>query len=342
MVTGDCRISGGDSSPLLARVVSVQQLLSEDEVIPFVPPAASPVTFAPHVARGGLAGNATPHTAVGWSGAVPDAAGSGGGAVKRELLLPSIPYAELSTQQQVMGSGAFGEVVQAYYTGGQARDCWRDLHDDVTCTVVFACVMVFTALHLVSHRIRRCVPCCPLTRYLNGQMTVAVKRNGKLCADTAAIDHERELLDKLLRAPHDHVVTAFGVCVDAPDGAMRLVMRLCPLGSLDGFLQKAKSAYVAGTRDKMMSLKLVVKMAMQCCSALHHLHGMGIIHRDVRSANILLMSRKPIRVAITDFGVSHQLSRCVVGLAVRTRRCGCGGGGLTAHAVKKAPKTWLS
>ena len=60
-----------------------------------------------------------------------------------------------------------------------------------------------------------------------------------------------------------------------------------------------------------LKLRLALKILQQSASALHHLHGMGIIHRDVRSANILLMSRKPIRVAITDFGVSHQLSRCV-------------------------------
>ena len=42
---------------------------------------------------------------------------------------------------------------------------------------------------------------------------------------------------------------------------------------------------------------------------MHHLHSLGILHRDFRTANILIASSvdKPLEVVVADFGVSHQL-----------------------------------
>ena len=68
-------------------------------------------------------------------------------------------------------------------------------------------------------------------------ITVAVKRNGTECVDTAAIDNERSLYEKLMANPHDHVLPVYGICTDAPDGKVRLVMKLCEKGSLDALLR---------------------------------------------------------------------------------------------------------
>ena len=45
----------------------------------------------------------------------------------------------------------------------------------------------------------------------------------------------------------------------------------------------------------------------QAVAALHHLHRIGICHRDFRAANILIAATAPFRVVLADFGVSHQL-----------------------------------
>ena len=37
------------------------------------------------------------------------------------------------------------------------------------------------------------------------------------------------------------------------------------------------------------------------------MHSLGIIHRDFRAANMLIVGRDPIYVVVADFGVSHQL-----------------------------------
>lgn len=46
----------------------------------------------------------------------------------------------------------------------------------------------------------------------------------------------------------------------------------------------------------------------QCAEGLAHLHAHGLVHRDVRADNYLVASRDPVRVLISDFGLSHQLS----------------------------------
>jgi hypothetical protein len=70
-----------------------------------------------------------------------------------------------------------------------------------------------------------------------GHTEVAVKANGVDCANVDAIDNERRLLEVLLIKPHKHVVTVYGICTDAPDGGVRLVMDYCACGSLDGMLR---------------------------------------------------------------------------------------------------------
>ena len=75
-----------------------------------------------------------------------------------------------------------------------------------------------------------------LAEYLERGLTVAVKCNGTTCADAAAIDNERRLYDKLLLHPHDNILPVYGICTDAPDGKVRLVMRFCEKGSLDDYL----------------------------------------------------------------------------------------------------------
>jgi hypothetical protein len=70
-----------------------------------------------------------------------------------------------------------------------------------------------------------------------GHTEVAVKANGVDCANAAAIDNERRLFEVLLLKPHRNIVTVFGICADAPDGGVRLVMNYSAFGSLDGMLR---------------------------------------------------------------------------------------------------------
>ena len=57
-----------------------------------------------------------------------------------------------------------------------------------------------------------------------------------------------------------------------------------------------------------LPLVRVLTILKQAIAALMHLHSKGILHRDLRAANILVDSLDPVTVLVADFGISHQLS----------------------------------
>ncbi len=88
-----------------------------------------------------------------------------------------------------------------------------------------------------------------------GDTKVAVKANGVACADRTAIDNERQLLEVLARFPHTNVVTVYGMCVDAPDGLLRIVMQHCEPGNLTSFLSGFREVrWAVGAVTELSSL----------------------------------------------------------------------------------------
>jgi serine/threonine protein kinase len=149
---------------------------------------------------------------------------------------------------------------------------------------------------------------------------VAVKQNGKTCLDRTAIDDERRVLECL--APHVNVVRVFGLCVDAPDGNLRIVMEMC-VCSLDVLLRNSPAVRICCRHVQLcMILRLCIRCAvlalsvqplnagmalditLQCIAGLMHVHSYGVLHGDVRSANFLVAAVNPLRVVVSDFGVS--------------------------------------
>ena len=62
-----------------------------------------------------------------------------------------------------------------------------------------------------------------------------------------------------------------------------------------------------GYTGQIFRLETAITILQQCTAGMHHLHSLGIIHRDFRAANILVAGRDPMHVVVADFGVSHQL-----------------------------------
>ena len=57
-----------------------------------------------------------------------------------------------------------------------------------------------------------------------------------------------------------------------------------------------------------LTLARVLALLKQVLAALLHLHSLGILHRDLRAANVLITSTEPLHAVVADFGVSHLLS----------------------------------
>ncbi len=54
---------------------------------------------------------------------------------------------------------------------------------------------------------------------------------------------------------------------------------------------------------------LVLGILYQCAAGVRHLHTAAkLVHRDIRADNFLVASLVPLRMLITDFGLSHQMT----------------------------------
>ena len=49
-----------------------------------------------------------------------------------------------------------------------------------------------------------------------------------------------------------------------------------------------------------VSLGFVIRATQQIAAGLRHLHSLGILHRDLRAANVLLVSLEPLQVCVAQ------------------------------------------
>ena len=92
---------------------------------------------------------------------------------------------------------------------------------------------------------------------------------------------------------HEHVVTIHAVDT-LPTGVPYLVMQYIPGKSVQELIDRGKS----------LELAEVLRIGCQAAGALAAAHDQGLIHRDVKPANILLENGVE-RVKITDFGLAR-------------------------------------
>ncbi|KAK4033074.1 kinase-like domain-containing protein [Parachaetomium inaequale] len=82
---------------------------------------------------------------------------------------------------------------------------------------------------------------------------------------------------------------------DNPPQRSVLVMEYCPLGSLHDLLAAAPRPFSSS------ETAIVLK---QIAEGLAYLHGSHVTHRDLKPANILVRRRKPLSLALSDFGLA--------------------------------------
>ncbi|MDF3300550.1 serine/threonine-protein kinase [Streptomyces tropicalis] len=96
----------------------------------------------------------------------------------------------------------------------------------------------------------------------------------------------------LARLQHPGLVTVFDV--GRHDGQAFLVVQLIEGGDLRGRINASA-----------MAVPAVVELGSRLAEALGHVHGAGILHRDVKPSNILLDVQD--RPYLTDFGISRPI-----------------------------------
>lgn len=127
---------------------------------------------------------------------------------------------------------------------------------------------------------------------LNGT-DVAIKR---LCimenvSDERGMAEFRRELKFLTRLRHRHIVQFLGACTTPPN--LCIIMDYCDKGSLYGYLHNMNKAFSPFKALKWMS---------ECAKGLVYLHSKEIIHRDIKSGNLLIDEGGSIKLG--DFGLS--------------------------------------
>jgi serine/threonine protein kinase len=120
--------------------------------------------------------------------------------------------------------------------------------------------------------------------------TVAVKMLQAVAPDPEAVKRFRQEARAIARLRHQHIVNVhdFGEV----DGVPYMIEEYVPGGSLAARLREGKPL----SRDE--SIEILSEMA----DALDYAHGRGILHRDVKPANILL--REDGEAVLADFGLA--------------------------------------
>lgn len=93
---------------------------------------------------------------------------------------------------------------------------------------------------------------------------------------------------------HPNIISFFGFYHDYPDTT--IVTALATNGSLYQYLYKDR---------KVPTLEQSLKWARQIAYGMAHIHALGIVHRDLKSSNILF--NEDMEVQICDFGVSRSM-----------------------------------
>ncbi|PON76255.1 Serine/threonine protein kinase [Parasponia andersonii] len=126
--------------------------------------------------------------------------------------------------------------------------------------------------------------------YLGEDVAVKILRSEHL--NGALEDEFAQEVAILREVHHKNVVRFIGACTKFPD--LCIVTEYMPGGSLYDYLHK---------NHNVLKLPQLLKFAIDVCRGMEYLHQNDIIHRDLKTANLLMDTNNVVKVA--DFGVAR-------------------------------------
>jgi serine/threonine protein kinase len=133
---------------------------------------------------------------------------------------------------------------------------------------------------------------------------VAIKvLDPSLAVDAALEEQFLHEARTIAAAEHPHIVPLYSA--ESAGGLLYLVMRLLPGQSLEERLAEGKLPVAEAAR-----------IALECARALAAAHAVGVVHRDIKPGNILLVANG--NATVTDFGIALVTSRPARDLAGAT------------------------
>ncbi|XP_021654048.2 serine/threonine-protein kinase STY8 isoform X2 [Hevea brasiliensis] len=126
--------------------------------------------------------------------------------------------------------------------------------------------------------------------YLGQDVAVKILRSEHL-NDTQEEEFAQEVAI-LRQVQHRNVVRFIGACTQSPH--LCIVTEYMPGGSLYDYLHK---------NHNLLKLPQLLKFAIDVSRGMEYLHQNNIIHRDLKTANLLMDTHKVVKVA--DFGVAR-------------------------------------
>lgn len=132
-------------------------------------------------------------------------------------------------------------------------------------------------------------------RHATLERTVALKvLSPKLAPDSSARGRFVREAQAIARLNHPGIVQIFDI--EEQEELLYLVMEFVEGDNLDGLLKKTS-----------ISFRRAARIVADLAAALHFAHEKGVVHRDVKPANILLTPHRTVKLA--DFGLAHLLDR---------------------------------
>ncbi|KAK4684512.1 serine/threonine-protein kinase/endoribonuclease IRE1, partial [Tremellales sp. Uapishka_1] len=131
-----------------------------------------------------------------------------------------------------------------------------------------------------------------------GGRPVAVKR---LLSDFVRLASQEV---KLLQASDDHQNVIRYYCQERRDNFLYIALDLCQASLADLIETPEKHSELAGILDRKKALSEIT-------AGLKHLHGMKIIHRDIKPQNVLVSKGKDgqLKMLVSDFGLARRLEQ---------------------------------